>query len=412
MVSMGYLILRLRKEGIRVKPFIYGYFGFGNVGDEAIMSSVISRCREKRREPIVLTNNVQSSLRTQKANYLLGLPLLVAPGWRGTKYKLGYWVRYGWKLFPSLIANDNVIIYACGGSINDHVIGRVVDFKKRVEGMKSLGFKVALLGAGVDPLISPQDRAAAKALVTELVDYCSLRDEESAASLREVGVPSSCFEVTTDVVFGMDVPCIHSVSNGTLEEARVALNLRPLFDNHKERGDNKQNRYENYVAACNKLIATLSRQTRELVLFPYSPEDFAFMKVLSLPAGVRLEPFSSSLNEVLNKTCQSDIVVGMRFHAIIFSILCGVPCLPLPYSHKVINLANRLGINYRELVVGDGSHVADQIFSVDAIIRELNVLVKGRKNIVKQYKRFADENRHLAKADFDKCWQVLSAKVR
>lgn len=390
-----------------MRSWIYGYFGHNNIGDNAILESTILNLRSINQEPMVFTDNVPISMATTHAKYVLGPPFDVKNGLRGMKYKLGYWLRAGRTLLQPIIFEKNVCIYACGGAINDHVPGRVETIRTRIRKFKKLGFRMAILGAGVNPLVTEIDQEAARSIITDLVDYCSVRDTESASALEELGIPKERFYIATDTVFSLPIPAQWSYRAGPLHEKTVGLNMRPLFEGPNERGPNKSQHHSDYIRNIQILIDRLSQRVGGLELIPMSPDDNALYKKFTLPENVRIHDFIAKREDVMSRMASLDIFIGSRFHSLVFSIMMGVPFVVIPYSPKVISMAKLSGIEYASLIVGDGAEVNEQGLDVYAILNELENTWENAEAISHRFLSMAGRLSLIAKEDFYRCWSTL-----
>lgn len=387
--------------------WLYGYYGHSNVGDEAILLSVKRLLRERGEEPFILTDNISKSKQSQEGKYILGLPLSVKKGWKGQKYKVGYWLRNGLYLLPKLMFHKNICIYTSGGAFNDHVLGRVVEIEKRMKVLKSLGFKVGIVGAGVDSYVSVKDKEATVRILHDHINYMSVRDSESGSVLCDIGVDRNKYNVSTDVVFAIGPEENDREFSPTLEESTLALNLRPLFMNLEERGSNKYERYRDYKSNSQVLVDRISKNVRKLVLLPFAPEDEKFLRSFQFNSNVSVENFSSSPEDLLNKIKSYDIVVGMRFHSFVLSVIAGVPCVPIPYSLKLVNLAKEIGMDVSSLIIGDGTEVVDQSLNVDAILDYIHKTYQDRTQVCKRYEQFSIKKAEIAKKDLKNCLDQL-----
>lgn len=392
-----------------MRSWIYGYFGHDNIGDNAILESVLLNLRRINQEPKVFTDNVSVSLATIQAQYVRSPPFDTKNNFRGLKYKMGYWLREGRHILPSVIFDKNVCIYACGGAINDHVPGRVEMIRRRIKHFKKLGFRIGILGAGVNTLVTEIDKEAARSAITELVDYCSVRDSESADALDKIGVPKERYQLATDTVFSLPNPAQWSHRSGPLHDKNVGLNLRPLFEDARERGSDKSRHLTDYIRNTQKLIDNLSRSVRSLELIPMSQDDEQFFNRFTLPTNVQMRGFSRQRDALMRCIASLDVLIGSRFHALVFSIKMGVPFVVIPYSPKVISLAHASGIEYASLFVGDGGEVDAHGLDVDAVHNELQHTWEHSQTISNRFLRLAAHYSHLANEDFNRCWSTLCA---
>lgn len=388
-----------------MKAWVYGYFGHRNLGDEAILAAVLAAAPPAAHLR-VLTDDPAVTAELHDIRCCQGPPL----GDEGRRYRLGYWLRTGPRLLGDLLT-DKACVYAAGGSIADHVPGCVVRLERRVRRLQALGCRVGLLAVGVDRLVNEADIRAAGRLVTETVDYCSVRDAASAANLLALGVPPLAFRQAADVVFALaddGISTLTAERTTSLSDARVGLNLRPLFANPRERGDDKRRRFAEYSAACEELAIALKAQVGRLDLVPLCPEDVTFLLPIARRAGLPLAPLGDRPREALAGMSGYDAFVGMRFHSVVFAALAAVPCLAVPYAPKVLSLANELGLPGEALAVGDGTEMVDRPLRPAVVAAELSALWARRQQVRQRQIELVARKRRLALADMHACWHTLS----
>ena len=389
-----------------MKAWVYGYFGHGNIGDDAIMLSVLDGLAKRNQKALILTDNVAASRAITNAACLVTPPLNAKRF--GAKYKVGYWMRNGLKVATKLVGR-NACIYACGGSINDHVIGRVEDMHRRIEGLKALGFRVGILGAGIDSLSSPVDRTSARVIIEELLDYCSVRDQGSVDLLNDIGVSESKFCLSADPVFAIPPVVRGSQNKKRLCDIEVGLNLRSLFQSNAERGDSKMHRHADYLTQCKALVERLTESVGCVKLIPFAPEDELFLRKFSDIPKVEIIPYTAHPTMALRNVGALDLLVGMRLHAIIFSVIAGVPCVPIPYAPKVASLAEALGVDFHDLIVSDGTFFPENALNVDAIENAMKATWSDRKMRSTHALKIATTYRRKAQQDIEDCWKTLTA---
>ena len=156
-----------------MKVLISGYYGFGNLGDEAVLAAIIKGLRE--RSP--------------------GIEVSVLSGWR--RYNL-------FTLIGELLTCDALI--SGGGTLfQDATSSRSLWYYAAVVWLAKLfGKPVMVLGQGLGPLRRGFNRALA-GFVLKRVDLITLRDEDSLQELRRLGVTGGNVFVTADPAFLLGV---------------------------------------------------------------------------------------------------------------------------------------------------------------------------------------------------------------
>jgi polysaccharide pyruvyl transferase CsaB len=342
------------------KIFISGYYGFDNAGDEAILSVMLRELRDEIGpiEVAVLSGNPAATAVSHGVIAVLWSdPLAIAEAVRAA----------------------DLVLIGGGGLFHDYN-GFVPD-GLLTAGNWGLGFQVtaALLAAlydkplmlyavGVGPLFSGEGRKFTLA-ACEAAQAITVRDEGSKQILESIGVPTTKVVVTADPAFLLErasserVAQILEAEGLSPGESLVGVALRPWtfdaqpvfweqqvaagLDKFLERFSGKviflpfqriPGELENDIAVAERVQSQMRRQD-QTVLF-----------------RTRYDP--AELAGILG-ACQ--LVVGMRLHAVIFSVLGRVPCVALRYDPKVEEIASQAGL--REWMIDLGVLTAELLAS-------------------------------------------------
>src|SRR5215212_7335507 len=168
---------------------IAGYFGFGNAGDEAILSAMLMGLRERRvdLEFIVVSGNPSqtavtydvSSVHWQDIDALLDAAresdLIILGG--GGLFQDHWGVIKGTSLTPS---HSGISFYSAIGML-------AVLYQK----------PFMIYSVGVGPVTSEEGRRLTR-WTFDLANICTVRDQESKNILISLGIPAEKVEVTPD----------------------------------------------------------------------------------------------------------------------------------------------------------------------------------------------------------------------
>ncbi len=301
-----------------IRATVSGYYGFGNVGDEAVLEGMLKSfglagCEIDAK---VLTGSVHRTGLLHKN---------VRPV-----------ARYSFSGLFSAIRDCDVFISGGGSLFQDATSARSVIYYLYVLRMAQLlGKKTAIFAQGVGPLSRPYlKNAVGKAM--GLADVLAVRDEDSRAFIESIGVKKSV-TVCTDpaVLVGPDMEAAQKSfdSHKIDERPKIALCLRPW----EHASDFIEATVPAIESACNKTGA-------QIVLLPMlEREDRPLMEQIS--TGTML-PDISIPGHAMGIIGSCDMVVGMRLHSLIFAASCGVPFVSLSYDPKVESFARKTGCEY------------------------------------------------------------------
>ncbi len=288
-----------------------GYYGYGNAGDEAVLAGLISAFRSLDPEGGLEMTALSGDPAGTRAAHGIG-----AVG----RYKPS-------ALLPAL-ARTSVLLSGGGSLLQDVTSGHGIFYYLAVVRLAQiLGKKTMFIAQGVGPLVRPRSRRLVRA-VAQRLDAVTVRDEESAALLREIGVSRPTIEVTADpaLLLGPDAAPRRDDTSGTFGVA-----LRPW---HGQEG------LADHVAdACAPVLSG-----RRALLLPMQPEsDKAAMEQFGrrwhqgndLGNRVTLCQAGRGLVPLLVNVQSCGMMIGMRLHALILAAACGVPSAALSYDPKV-----------------------------------------------------------------------------
>ena len=148
-----------------MKLLISGYYGFGNLGDEALLAGTLPELKERGLVPTVLSARPKATAR------LHGVP---------AEHRV-------WQALPALLQTD-ALLSGGGGLLQDKTSGRSLSYYLGLIRLaKRLGKRVAVYGQSVGPLSEKGRQSVAHALSGVAV---AVRDEASRQLLRSLSVPA------------------------------------------------------------------------------------------------------------------------------------------------------------------------------------------------------------------------------
>lgn len=306
---------------------VAGYYGYGNIGDEAILGALLRDVHEVRPD--------------------LGFVVLSAKADAGP-VPPGVRVTYASRLDPSRVLaamrRTEMLILGGGGLIQDVTSLRsLLYYLGLIWTARRLGLPVAIYGGGIGPVTTAAGRRLARAILPQ-VDLLALRDQLSLETALALGVPDTQVALTADPAFSLErspesvgAPGPAALAAlgragvpGDRADRLVGWALKAPVTAEDER-------------AFGEAIGRVAAQTGLFpVLLPFHPEqDLAMLDRLTRVAGtgcavVRDVREPALLQEVVSAMTA---VVAMRLHGVIFAVAAGVPCVALSYDPKVDALA-------------------------------------------------------------------------
>ncbi|MCD5406610.1 MAG: polysaccharide pyruvyl transferase CsaB [Desulfotomaculum sp.] len=329
------------------KVVLSGYYGFDNMGDEAILFSIIQALRDRRPgiKITVLSNNPARTValyQTEAVN------------------------RWRCREVAAALKECDLLISG-GGSLLQDVTGlKSLAYYLGVVGLaRTLGKPVFFYAQGIGPVTSRPGRVLMKAVVNR-VQLISVRDEQSKNDLLSMGINKPPVTVTADPVLGLEVAEAERVwGREILTRLGVDLAKPVLAVSVRDwRGDTGALYVE--LAKCCDRYAGKGWQVLFLPL--HFPGDLtACRQVAGLMNSKYLLPEQNyTVSEFTGILSCCQIIVGMRLHALIMAAVAGVPVVGISYDPKIDRFLRQLGLDAASSVTGGYEDIGSELERVTA----------------------------------------------
>jgi polysaccharide pyruvyl transferase CsaB len=323
--------------------FVAGYFGFGNLGDEAILSAMLAELRGLRPSLRATVTSGKPS-ETAKSHGVEAVP------WRDPVA-----IEQAVRLADLVLIGGGGLFQDYWGFNPDTMLSEShagLSFYAAPAVLAALHRKPLMLYAvGIGPLPSEVSRRFTKA-VSETASAITVRDPASKRHLESLGVPGSKIVLSADPAFTL-TPADESRTHDLIASLgltgapspRVAVALR-----HWDIGVAPEF-WERETALG--LDMFLSREGGSVLFVPFQRLEGQLENDVAVAERVRsqmkhrdstflLDKDSSPL-EIAGLLSQFDLVLGMRLHAGILAVVGGVPLVALSYDPKVTQLMEQIG---------------------------------------------------------------------
>lgn len=295
---------------------ISGSYGGLNVGDEAILSGIISELRRSvSAEIIVFSRNAEDTLRRHQVEHAIAVRKLTRQEAREEVKKLDLFILGG------------------GGILYDEDAER---YLREVNLANELGVPVVIYAISAGPLQTSKARAAV-ADALNAVAVISVRDRQGYRLLEDVGVKQE-IHLTADpalLIESEELPVEALVHEGVdFDRPLVGFSVRepgpaaPHID---------PDHY--YRLLANTADFMIDRLNADIVFIPMETSDIqhshAVVANMELAQRAEILRRNYSPQQILSLIGRFEFCVGMRLHFLIFSALRGVPFVALPYASKV-----------------------------------------------------------------------------
>lgn len=304
---------------------ISGYFGFDNAGDEAILAAMVQHLKEcdPACEITVLSGNPARTIKTQG---------------QGVRAIL----RTDLRSVVEALRRSDLFVSGGGSLLQDVTSSRSIPYYLGLVGLaKILGKRVFFYSQGVGPIRGILGRTMVR-WICNRVDAVTVRDSESLELLRSLGITKPPITVVPDPVFGL-----RRIESGTPDKPDTAD--RPLIGFALREWPAGEGFWKALGAAADELISRLGAR---VVFIPFQfPRD--------VEASKRVAGMMRGEARVVGADCAGEeclhwdklmaligslhLLVGMRYHALVFAAVMGVPFVGISYDPKVSHLLRLLG---------------------------------------------------------------------
>ncbi len=295
-----------------VSAVISGYYGYDNLGDDAILLA-ISRQLSNLKRPVRLTVLSRDPKKT------------------AARFGLKTAARFSPLAVYRALRRSDLLISGGGSLLQDRTSARSLRYYAGVIRLAQRMKKpVILLSNGIGPL----DSRGSRELVRKCVSECALvtlRDGDSQKLLRDIGVDREDVTVTADPAFSLTAG---PGGREILRDLGVPEN-RPLLGVSVRRVAGVSGDPGAFAALCDRL----SRETGAAVVFlvMQEPSDEEYSR--EIRQRMEEEAWIAAANgdpeTMLGIIDCMDVLVSMRLHTIIFAAKQRVPVVGCVYDPKV-----------------------------------------------------------------------------
>ncbi|WP_341322362.1 polysaccharide pyruvyl transferase CsaB [Solibacillus sp. FSL H8-0523] len=313
-----------------------GYFGFDNVGDEAILLSMITSLRKLQPEVelTVLSNN---------------------PAHTSSTYGVKAINRWKLKEISSILKRADGLISGGGSLLQDQTGMKTIPYYCAIMYLAKYHKKpVFVYAQGMGPINHSISQMITRKTLNK-VDQITLRDEASRQLLVDIGVKKP-MSIVPDPVIGLNPTDFRSswLDYQAFEAGFVAVSVRD---------------WPSEVDFKQKIADSLSRLAQaghQIVFIPMHDEHdekASFQMAQMVPEKTLVAPGNLTIEEKIAIIGQADLLIGMRLHSLIFAAIQTTPFIAISYDPKIdafAAIANQPNIGHVERDDWDGKQLFEQ----------------------------------------------------
>ncbi len=307
------------RAAARPAILISGFYGFGNIGDEAVLAGTVQSLRARLASiPLVVLSADPAATATAYGVEAVGrtdLPAILAAMRRARLFLSG-----GGSLLQDVTSTRSAIYYL--GLLRLAQI---------------MGLRTMVYAAGLGPLRRPVVRSLVRRVV-DRTDAVTVRDADSAALVRALGSRREPI-LTADPAVLLS-PAAAAPAESTLrlagaETPIIGVVVRPWGEGA-------------YLRPLGEALSSVAARLKaRVVVLPFYPAlDLSISRWIAEASGGAVIEEPLQPGEALALIGRMHVLVALRLHALLFAAAAGVPPVGLAYDPKVTAL-------HRDLEIGD-----------------------------------------------------------
>ncbi len=295
---------------------ISGYYGFENVGDEALLRVIVAGLRT--RFPLATIEALSATPEATAYDY----GIEAAPRWDQAAIR-------------AAVTRADALISGGGGLLqNSTSLKSLIYYAGIVQTAIRAGKKTMVFAQSIGPLDFFGKQTVRK--LCKGLGAATVRDERSRALLAPL-LPATPVERTADPVFTYDPPETEAPG-----PADVADDGQPLAVVCVRKTANFSDGVPVIAAAVDRLARAHGVRTVFLPFGGSADAEAATLVIRKCASQPMLLP-AGDLAAIARTIARARLVVGVRLHALILAIRFGVPFLAVPYDPKVTGLVEDIG---------------------------------------------------------------------
>ena len=312
-------ILKYESDEKKTDVVLSGYYGFDNLGDDALLYTILRDLKERKPDirALVLTNKPKQGREI----------CLTDTAYRFNPFAL-----------RSVFKNSKMLIFGGGSLIQDATSAKSLFYYLYILKLaKKYGNKVYVFANGLGPISSKNIKKAKKELMR--ADMITLRDNESAKLLKEI-CPDTPFYLTADPAIGLlgkDSELKRLAKEFSLPQGvpLIGVSVREW----KDLGTDFEEKLTEFLRRINNSFSFIP----VFIPMKYETDVKISERILKkLGFGIIIDRKTEVL-EAVSLISGMDIILGMRLHTLVFAAGNAVPCVGITYDPKVTGFMHYIG---------------------------------------------------------------------
>lgn len=348
---------------------LYGWFGEGNLGDELILTSMIQIVRKAipQARISVMSSKPGETKRLHTGESIDGTISTYIDHRARTIARA---CKYGIIPVCRNLFRPDIVVLATGGALSDWNYASAVPIFDLIEFWAAHNKVIFLFGVGAGP-ISHNESIKRFSKPLSKVRLITVRDEYSKSELEKLGLRNVV--LSRDLVFSLGDYFGRWASRGDVVQVkRIGLVVAPVC---KE----TPSVFEEFSRRLSR-VATLLSCKYKVTIIPFQRDyDYPLMvKLANTDKRIECANEGNTIQSILDTVAEQDLIIGMRFHSLVVSLLMRKLVIPIVYHPKCYSLAKELGLTRYAEYVGNGGNWENSNIDVERLVRSVELIQTDR----------------------------------
>jgi polysaccharide pyruvyl transferase WcaK-like protein len=345
--------------------FLYGYYGFGNVGDDLLLNNVITSTLKFAPEARFVVRSLYPVAGVVRPDNVEFVPLEQVMTDHGLSKvrRLGRYLLDTWKSLAGcthLVFGGGTLFHARGNSPVNLALIYMLVVMARLRGLE-----VYALGVGVAPLNGYLSKFFMRGILARAADF-AVRDESSLRNCQVLanGAP---LRSTADLVFSLP---LQGISRDRKAERQPVVAIALAASDIGNGGEQ-----EPFLRQLVLALELLVKKGWSIYFLAFQELDQGGIHVSDTALFKRVQSCVSNLDgtvvrmsagsaEITRLFSTIDVVAGMRFHGHVLAAMQGIPFVGFGRDEKLKDLCAHLSMPFLDMGELDASRLAETIEGV------------------------------------------------
>ncbi|MGB9678804.1 MAG: polysaccharide pyruvyl transferase CsaB [Thermoanaerobacteraceae bacterium] len=352
-----------------MKIIISGYYGFDNIGDEAVLKCIVDEIKNRGINDITVLSN--------------------SPNYTSQTYGVKAVNRNSFKDIYKGIKRSDILLSGGGSLLQDVTSSKSLWYYLIIIFLgKLLRKKVYIIGQGIGPINSRFNRWLTKKILNRLSGI-TVRDQYSKRYLEELGVTKNII-VSADPVVNLTVYKDDGIK-AAKEKDGIELDSPYAIICVREWDNSELSRVELARAAD----SINEEYGYKIVFLPfYYKKDYEesdrVATYMKMPYEILSEKYD--IDEMISIIKHSKLLVGIRLHSLIFSFIALTPFIGISYDPKVEGFLK---------AIGETDIIYIENFTSEQILKKVKNIFNNEEKYIQNLEDNLKKLRELSKENFD-----------